>query len=217
MKKLTGRLLRFLAPRLAYWYLMFVGRTSKIEWRGTEYIDALEKEGQHFGYALWHGRQVFFTYSHRNSKGAVMVSRSKDGDIIAEVMRRFGLLAIRGSSSKDSARALKELVDVCREGYHPATTPDGPRGPAGQVKPGILFLARELGIPIVPISSCHKWKLVFHGWDEYHFPLPFSRVVIVHGPPLYVRPGDSMREKARELKRSLDEATRIADEAALKG
>lgn len=217
MKHLLDPLILFLAPRLAYWYIVFVGRTSRLDWLGREYADALERDGQHYGYALWHGRQVFFNWSHRGQPCAAMVSRSKDGEIFAEVMRRFGLTAVRGSSSRGSAQALKGLVDVCRRGLRPAITPDGPRGPARQVKPGILFLAREMGIPIIPAATALKRKLVFRGWDEYHFPLPFNRAVVAYGPPVWVRETDDLREKARELKRALDDVTRLADEQVEKG
>lgn len=213
-KAFRDRLIAAAAPRLAYGYLRLVGLTSRIEWRDREIPESFARRGQPIAYAFWHGRQVFFTVSHRGYKAAIMVSRSKDGDIIAEVMRLSGLRAVRGSSSRGGVAALKELIDVIKEGYITATTPDGPRGPFHEVQPGILLLARESGVPIIPIANGMRRKLVFRGWDEYFFPLPFNHVVITHGKPIYVRPEDSFDEKAKELKAALDDVTRRADEAA---
>jgi len=169
-KKLRDRIVGFAAPRLAWWYISFVGATSRVRWIGREHVEALERAGRNFAYAFWHGRQVFFTYSHRGYPAAILVSRSKDGDIIADVMRRSGLRAVRGSSSRGSAAALKELLDAAKAGYRPAITPDGPRGPAREVQPGILFLAREMGIPIIPITNAVRRKIVVRGRDRVRPP-----------------------------------------------
>jgi lysophospholipid acyltransferase (LPLAT)-like uncharacterized protein len=216
MKRLRDAILGWAAPRLAYWYLTLVGKTSRIVWIGKEHPEALEKNGKPFAFAFWHGRQAFFTYSHRDYKAAILVSLSKDGEIIAEVMRLSGLRTVRGSTSRGGATALKQLIDVVQEGSCVAASPDGPRGPARQVQPGILFVAQQAGIPIIPIANGMRRKIIFRGWDEFYVPLPFNRVAIAHGAPIHVRPEDSLDEKAKELKEALDETTRQADEAAMK-
>ncbi|OGS04451.1 MAG: hypothetical protein A3G41_09085 [Elusimicrobia bacterium RIFCSPLOWO2_12_FULL_59_9] len=214
MRPLLRRLLSALAPKLAYGYLKCVAWTTSIRWLDVETVAALEAEGKNFLYAFWHGRQVFFTISHRKQRAAIMVSQSRDGDIIAEVMRLSGLRAVRGSSSRGGAGALKEMMRCIRSGLHLGISPDGPRGPLKQVQPGALYLAQRLHIPIVPISNGLKRSLVVGTWDEFHIPLPFNRAAIAHGKPIYVAPSDSIEEKSKELQASLNEADRRADAAA---
>lgn len=209
-KSARDALLRFLAPRLAWSYLRFVGFTSRVSWHGREHWDGLRREGRNWVYALWHGRQAFFTYTHRGHGAAVMVSRSKDGEIISEVMRLSGLRAVRGSSSRGGPAALRELVEAGRAGVPLGMTPDGPRGPLRRVQPGVLFLARELGIPILPIANGMRHKLLVGRWDEFHVPLPFNRIAVVIGTPVEVRAEDDLDAKAEELRQALD---RVSDEA----
>ena len=213
-RSFRDRLLLLVAPRLAYAYMTLVGATSRLIWHGDAAASKLEQGHGGCVFALWHGRQVFFTYSHRNRGIATLVSRSKDGELIAEVLRLSGHRAVRGSSSRGGAAALKELVEAGREGHSLAVTPDGPRGPVRRVQPGVLFLARELGIPIVPAANGMRRKLIFRGWDEFHFPLPFNRVAIVLGKPLPVGPDDDLEAKAEELRLALDAVTAEADRIA---
>ena len=209
---LKDRFLRWLAPRLGWGYLKFVGVTSRVDWHGMEHVRALD--GGAFVYAFWHGRQAIFPYTHRGEGSAVMVSRSKDGEIIAEVMRLAGLRAVRGSSSRGGVAALKELIDVAKTGVRVGFTPDGPRGPIRQVQPGALWLAREAQIPILPLAAGLKRKLVFRNWDEFFFPLPFNRIAVVYGPPISVGAGDDMEKKAEELRLALNAVTAEADRLA---
>jgi len=67
------------------------------------------------------------------------------------------------------AAALLELSNILRSGYDVLLTPDGPRGPAYELGPGIIFLAQKTGAPVVPInmeySSCWRvrsWEPVYH-------------------------------------------------------
>ena len=201
-------------PRLAYYYLSLVGATSRLTWHGDAGSLRLTESNRGFIYALWHARQAVLTYTHRGRGVSVLVSRSDDGGIIAEVLRLSGNGTVRGSSSRGGAAALKELVGAGREGAPLAVTPDGPRGPARQAQQGALFLARELGIPIVPGASGLKRKLVFNSWDELQFPLPFNRIAVVYGPPIHVGPDDDLEAKTEELRRALNAVTAEADRIA---
>lgn len=205
------QLLLWLLPRLAWTYLQCVGKTSRILWSGTEHVRRLQSLHTRWIYAFWHGRQVFFLYSHRRQPICTMVSRSRDGEWISRVITCFGMRFSRGSSSRAGAPALREMVQWAARGFYPSMTPDGPRGPARQVKPGVLYLAQKLGWPILPIANGMRRKLIFRGWDDYWVPLPFNRVSIVCGDPLWISQTDSLEERAQELKRALDEVTEQAD------
>lgn len=193
---------------------MLVGKTTRIVNLNLEYRRDLEAAGQHYIYALWHEQQAFFVYSHRDSKITSLVSPSKDGEIMARVLNLFGLDAARGSSRQNPARGLIALMRRVQEGYHLGITPDGPLGPRREVKPGALYLARKLGLPILPIVNGSKRKLVLNSWDRFQFPLPLNRVAVVYGPPLWIKPEDRLEEKAEELRRVLNEITERADREA---
>ncbi len=206
-----SNLLRALVPYLAYSFISFVGWTSRIRWAGAEHVRAA---GASHILAFWHQRQAIFTFTHRNQKppASVLVSRSKDGLIIAEVMRLSGILSTRGSSSRGASRAAREMLDILNNERVVGITPDGPKGPPRKVKSGVLYLAQESGRPILPIASAVSRRFALkRAWDRFHFPLPFSRIAVTHGAPIYVRKGDDLEKKAAEVERIMNIITEEAD------
>jgi lysophospholipid acyltransferase (LPLAT)-like uncharacterized protein len=203
-----ARLLSFLASS----YIRLVGWTSRIIWVNRGIREELEASGHGFTYAFWHGRQVFLTYTHQYSRVHPLISHSRDGELIARVCRSFGMDPVRGSSSRGGMQAILELKTFLEKGDRIGFTPDGPRGPLRQVQPGVLFLAKKTGCPIVPLAFGAKRSWVFKGsWDEFVVPKPFNRIAVVHGEPLTVAPDDDLDKKAIELKAALDRVTQEAD------
>src|SRR4029077_11628339 len=135
--------------------------------------------------ALWHNRLLLISYvlkrfaPHR--PGAGLISASRDGDLIAPLVERFGFQVVRGSTSRKGASAMLELAGILSAGRDILLTPDGPRGPAYEIRPGTIFLAQRTGAPIQPInlefSSC--WR--FNSWDRFILPRPFSKVRLIFG------------------------------------
>ena len=148
--------------------------------------------------ALWHNRLLLISFVLKKffpeRPGAGLISASRDGEMIADVTRRFGFDVVRGSSSRMGASALRELGDVLASGRDVLITPDGPRGPAYQLGPGIIFLAQKTGAPVVPVnmeySSCWRVK----SWDRFIIPKPFSKVRVIIGPPQQIEPTSSDEE-----------------------
>ncbi len=207
-------MLRKLAPYLAYSYLSFVKWTTRLRVRGAEHPKELHKKGQRFIFAFWHNRQVFFTTTHRRQGFSVLVSLSRDGGIIAKVMELSGIHAARGSTSRGGAAALREMAAVTERGGDLGISPDGPKGPVYQVKPGVLFLARTLNIPIVPITNALSNKFVIkRSWDQFQVPLPFGRAVLSYGAPIWIREGDDLDAAALAVKAAMDKITSDAEKA----
>ncbi|MBI4349784.1 MAG: lysophospholipid acyltransferase family protein [Elusimicrobia bacterium] len=204
-------MLRAAAPYLAYGIISLTGITSRLRVVGEEHRERLRRAGKGWIYAFWHQRQVLLTYTHRGDGAHILVSRSKDGELIAKVMELSGINAVRGSSSRGAAAATRELLDLAVHGGVIGFTPDGPKGPARQVKPGVLYLAKESGLPILPLASASSRRIeLASAWDRFHIPLPFARTALVYAPPITVAATDDLDAKAAELKASLD---RITDEA----
>jgi len=170
-------------------------------------------------FAIWHNRQLLSPEIYQRFLGrrlpgrrlASMASASRDGAIAASVLELFGVRAVRGSSSRRGARALVELIDLARQGFDLAVTPDGPRGPRYEVKPGVVALAQHTGLPLVPISYHLTRKRVLRSWDRFIVPLPFGRCEITVGKVIQV-PSDldeaGREEVARELQSRMLEITR---------
>lgn len=205
-------LLRAIVPYLAFVYSTLLRLTTRVQFVRGEARARLRAENRRFIYAFWHQRQVFFTVTHRGDNVAILISRSVDGEMIAKTIRLCGVASVRGSSSRGAAEALRELMEALRSGLDLGLTPDGPKGPARQVKVGVLYLAQKLGVPILPATNAQSRKLVLtKAWDHFHIPLPFGRGVVVYGEPLEVRPGDDLKAKAAELKARLDAITLEAE------
>ncbi len=205
--------LRFLVPYLGYLFSTFIKLTTKLTVVHGEHRARLRAADRRFIYAFWHQRQVFFTVSHRGDKMAVLISRSVDGEMISETIRRCcGVVAVRGSSTRGASDSVRQMITVLRSGLDLGITPDGPKGPKCEVKEGVMYLARKLGVPILPITSAQSNRLVLQKtWDQFQIPMPFGRSVVVYGAPIEVGPDDDLKVKAAELKRSLDAITLEAE------
>lgn len=205
-------MIRKLVPYLVYSYVTFIGWTTRQRVLRADIPEKVHADGERFIYAFWHQRQVFFTWSHRNVSAAVLVSKSNDGEMIARTMELSGIDAVRGSSSRGGAAAAREMVEILRSGRDVGITPDGPRGPAREVKEGAVRVAQLAGMPIVPIANALSHRVeVAKAWDRFQVPLPFGRSVVIYGEPVRVGAGDDLAAKAAELKAALDALTAEAD------
>lgn len=144
------------------------------------------ERGEGVVYVLWHGRLLPLAYHHRHQDLVTLVSQSADGEYIARSLAHWGYGAVRGSSSRGGDRALRELVRLVRSGRSVCVTPDGPRGPREQVKPGALLVAQLTGRPLIPAAAGASRAWWFGKWDRFLVPKPFSTIRISYGTPHHV-------------------------------
>ncbi|MFW6039952.1 MAG: lysophospholipid acyltransferase family protein [Gemmatimonadota bacterium] len=137
-------------------------------------------------HALWHSELLPLMMCYAPAGMATMISHHADGEIAAGVVRALGSRVVRGSSSSGGGAALAEMVRLGREGWPLAITPDGPRGPARRCKPGVVRLAAESGLPIVPVAACPEsgWRL--KSWDRFIVPRPFTSIDVEFARPIRV-------------------------------
>jgi lysophospholipid acyltransferase (LPLAT)-like uncharacterized protein len=182
-------------------------------WRiSTEGPDPFQRAGPLVG-ALWHQGLLVAAYRWRGRGVAVPVSQSRDGELIAAVLRRLGFAeSPRGSSSRGASALLRSMIRASRAGSPVAVLPDGPRGPARTAKPGVLALASAAGAALVPVGVAARPCLHFGSWDRALLPLPFARVRCVYGTPLFVpkRTGD-LEVWRKRLEATLDRMTEAAE------
>ena len=133
---------------------------------------------------VWH-QQFFSAIRHfktyQSLSPSLMISKSKDGEIIASVAERSGWKTVRGSSSKDGRQALGVMINNLKKFRLAAHIIDGPRGPAGQVKAGAISLAHAAGAMIVPIYTAADKAWYFKSWDKFMLPKPFAKVTLRFG------------------------------------
>lgn len=152
--------------------------------------------------ALWHAHQCCLYAVPNREKVNVMISNSRDGDIIAHATQTMGLKVIRGSKSQKAIQATMGMIECLQKGEIGAITVDGPRGPKGIVHKGIISIAKTTNVPIVPVAyySPQKNFLKFNTWDEFRFPLGFCKPVVKFGEPIYVDK-DITNEGIKELQK----------------
>jgi len=199
---------------LGWVLLSLLSRTIRLEFVNKKVPDRLLSEGKNFIYAFWHGRQLLLFHSHRNSGVIIPASESRDGDIQAGILKRFGFDVVRGSSKRKGERALLGLVDGLRRGKSIALAVDGPRGPVYEVKQGVTYLAGKLDKPIVPvITSAKRYWILDTIWDKYLLPVPFTRGVILYDEPLIVQgtSAEELETKRKELEARLNRLMAQAD------
>ena len=157
--------------------------------------------------SFWHACIIPATYICRNIGVRVMSSFSYDGEYMGRIIRNFGFVAVKGSSSRSSIRALLGLRRALEEGWTVAFSIDGPRGPRYEVKPGPAALARSANIPLSMFHMAVESAWVLNTWDCLIIPKPFSRVLVCFGNIIPVSPEASDEDLARwttELQTALD-------------
>jgi lysophospholipid acyltransferase (LPLAT)-like uncharacterized protein len=152
---------------------------------------------------VWHKDFLFALDFFRRRKIVVMVSRSKDGEIVARALHRLGYRTVRGSSSAGGREALGELTDLVRDGWGSAIIADGPRGPARRAKVGCVLAGRNSGAPLIPWGCHADPNVTLRNWDGTMIPKPFAKITVAFGKPMYV-PSGAPREDCEALRDLVD-------------
>jgi lysophospholipid acyltransferase (LPLAT)-like uncharacterized protein len=162
-------------------------------------------------FLLWHEVLLPLLWQHRRQAIAIVVSEARDGQYLADLARSLGYRAVRGSSTRGAARALLGAVRELQAGHAVAFTPDGPRGPRRELKPGVVAAAQRAGAVIVPLHAevDRAWRL--HSWDRFIIPKPAAQVRVLYGRPLEVGPGEAgFSQGMTEARQRLDEIAEAA-------
>lgn len=135
-----------------------LGRTLRVRYEGVDIVEALYARGHRLIVAFWHAQQLMMPLACRpGMEPHILISRHRDGELIQRIVARFGFRAVRGSSTRGGAAALRELIRLGRSGKDLVVTPDGPKGPRQVAKLGVIQLAKATGMPIVPVAfACSK-------------------------------------------------------------
>ncbi len=174
-------------------------------------------DGEVMIWAFWHNCLFSAPLAWNRIVGDVsasaLASASKDGAVVASVIKNFKVDTIRGSSSRRGASALIAMRQALRDGEQIVLTPDGPRGPVCRLQPGAIKLAQVSSVPIVSLhfSYSSSWRL--RSWDRFHIPKPFSTVTIDICEPVVV-PRDLDENNFESLRKKVEDALGVETEVA---
>ncbi len=230
MKKKSVNFLENIAIEIISWLLVFLSKfiyfSCRKEIIGHEKIEYLENSPEPFIYAFWHGRlyPMNFLYTKKKKVHAI-ISNHVDGEIIARIISKFGVYAVRGSTNRmpDKDRPFKnrggtfvirESIRIFKEGNVIAITPDGPKGPVRKVKKNLFKTVLEKNISIALIGFSASRSICFSSWDNFMLPMPFSKIVITMDyikNPLEEFNKYELDEFALKIEESLNNITAQAD------
>ena len=208
-------------------YIRLVSSTSRWTYVNVDRFHEAANEGHGVILAFWHGRMLMLpkVRSLTDRRAHMLISSHRDGEIIANGVKSFGIEFIRGSAAnpkkpqkdKSGAPAITQMLAALGNGDVVGLTPDGPRGPGRRSKIGVIRLAKMSGAPIVPGAFSVSRGKELKTWDNFLVAAPFSRGYYVAGDPIYVPPdadveGQGSARKA--LEDALDDVTRKADALA---
>jgi len=196
-------------------YIRLIWVTNRWTVEGLEHPAQLNRENRPYIGAFWHGRLLMMPYGWpRVMPLHMLISAHRDGRLIANAVRYFGIDIIAGSSRRGGRDALRLMMRALGNGHCVAVTPDGPDGPAMSAGEGAIQIARLAQAPIAPITYATSRRLILDSWDRFHLPLPFGRGVILIGEPIFVpreADGPDIERFRRQVEATLRELTNEAD------
>ena len=208
--KLADRLLLGIAPVVAKGIIDFLGLTQRSAVL-DEHALAIWQQGRHVILVFWHDQLLMMGKGYRGPGIKILISASKDGELIARTINRQGFGTIRGSSTRGGSAAFREMVAQAREPIDLGLTPDGPKGPRRQVKEGVAALARLTGRPVVPLAFAASRGHRFASWDRFLFPSPWARTVFRYGAPIVWQAGEDAEVFRQRIQAGMDENLRQAE------
>ena len=178
---------RYVIPYGGLFFVKLLSSTYRVKIVDSQKEESILTAGGKLVYASWHQR--FFpgiTFFSTRKPIAIIISKSLDGEMAARAVKILGWHPVRGSSSRGGKQALEKVKHLARSHFKIGHIVDGPRGPFGVVKPGLIRIAQAGDMPIVPTLTSAQSRWVFNSWDRFMVPKPFSRVIIRFGNPIHV-------------------------------
>lgn len=214
LKQSKKKFLRFLGGHFLYYAVTALCKSLKIIKINLKVIEQLKDKNQNYILAFWHGTMLLPWYLHGNPDFAALTSKSKDGDILAKILGKWKYKVVRGSSSTGGNEALESMIEFVKNKFSIAITPDGPRGPRHEFKPGAVITAKKTGAPLVLAGVSFKKKKVLNNWDRFEIPHFFTSAKIVYSEPIYIKGELSYEETSRmilDCGRKLSEVQKLAE------
>ncbi len=176
---------------------------------GLKNLDRNDENGSRHILATWHQNLLAGILAQNKNPHIAIASRSKDAEPVAYALKKMGHQVARGSSKRDGRdkggkEAKDMMVELLKTGLPGAVTIDGPKGPAKEVKPGIIVMAKYSGAVIVPYTTVADNYWSFNSWDKFRFPKPFAKIICHYGEPITVNENSDFSKIKVQIKNALD-------------
>jgi lysophospholipid acyltransferase (LPLAT)-like uncharacterized protein len=195
------------------WILWLWAKSARTTVIGEEPYKKLRNEGKPVIILIWHGRIFFAPYFFRHREIMPLVSPSEDGEIIAQIVSRWGYKALRGSSSHSIVKAWNEMKRELKAGGELIIVPDGPKGPGREMKLGAIKLAEETGASLIPFTFSSSKRKTLNSWDRFLIPKPFTKFVAIYGDPISIG-SDLTKQELKEKRQEVEDIMIELDEKA---
>jgi len=199
LNQFQKKILNFLGLRLSNLAVNVLLKTIRLEIKNGDAVNKLFAEKKNFVAASWHGSMMIGWYLHRKKNFSALVSKSKDGDILANVLEKWNYKIIRGSSHIGGKKALELMLDLIKQKFSVAITPDGPTGPRHKMKAGAVVASKKSNVPLFLVGIGIRNKFVMKSWDSFEVPKPFSKVVVVYSDPISIDANLSYEETDQRI------------------
>jgi len=191
---------------LGYLFLRMLHATLRVR-----HVRAYNLEGTpRYIVVFWHESILMAMHMRWHKPTTAIISRSKDGEIVAGVLRLYGADTARGSSTRGGEMALREVLRDIKAGKNIGLTPDGPKGPRRVVKDGVVYIAKVSGLPVVPVTFTARKKKRLRSWAQEVVPFPLSKALFLYGEPIVVPRDGDVQEWRMKIEQAMNA---LADEA----
>ena len=203
----------FFLKWIGYFMLSLIYKTCKFEFHGTEYFEKIRNNNRPIMLCVWHGRMLYpiFYVIKEKIKLWTIATPFKDGEIIAQILKKWDFKIIKGSSNRNTKKVMEKMNQIFKSDSNSiiAITNDGPKGPRHIAKTGSLEIAQKYNAQIITITGDSNKKWVFNSWDKFYLPKPFSKIIITIAPE-HIRNPD--RELSADVSQYMVEYEKIASE-----
>jgi lysophospholipid acyltransferase (LPLAT)-like uncharacterized protein len=213
LKKAKQDTLRFAGNYVLFQLVDILCKTLRIKYINKEPVDELERQNKNYILGFWHGTMLLPWFINRNKNFAGLTSKSKDGDLLAKILKKWNYKVLRGSSSDGGDVALGLMVDFAKSGYSIAITPDGPKGPPHVLKAGAVVSAKKSGLPLILLGVGFKKKRHLKSWDGFQVPIFFTRVNMIYSGPFYISSNLGREETSEIIKNCEDKLNELQHRA----
>ncbi|MBK8945517.1 MAG: lysophospholipid acyltransferase family protein [Ignavibacteriae bacterium] len=200
IKSFKKRSLNFIGKHFASILVNMLCGSLKITEQNKEIIESLDEKNQNYVLAFWHGKMIAPWFLFRNTNSSTIISSSKDGSILANILGKWNYDVHRGSSSKGGKEVLESLILSAQNGKNVLITPDGPKGPIHKMKAGAVITAKKSDVPIILLGVSNKNKFVLRNWDKFEIPKFFSEINLKYSQPYKIDKNLSFEETDKMIK-----------------
>lgn len=213
MKGVKNKLLHSAGKFLLGFLVDVLCKSLKIEYKNYTQVEKLINSDKRFIGAFWHGTMLVPWYTFRNMGAFALVSKSKDGELLARVLKNWNYDVIRGSSRDGGKDAFDLIVSKARSNQTIAITPDGPTGPPYRMKAGAVVAGKRSGLPIILVGAGYTNSIKLKSWDKFEVPKPFSKVTLVFSDPVFISADLDRDEVSEQIEKCEKLLNNIQEEA----